>query len=83
MVDELYAAGGGQESAVDQFARHVESDQGIEIARMQEMLAERRHPESTTRRGGRRVRADMGARDPRTAGHPLDLADQPRRPASA
>ena len=41
MVDELYAAGGGQESAIDQFARHVESDQGIEIARMQEMLAER------------------------------------------
>ena len=41
MVEELYAAGGGQESAVDQFARHVESDQGIEIARMQEMLAER------------------------------------------
>ncbi|RZS63712.1 uncharacterized protein (DUF305 family) [Agromyces ramosus] len=41
MVDELYASGGGQESAIDQFARHVESDQGIEIARMQEMLAER------------------------------------------
>lgn len=41
MVDELYAAGGGQESATDQFARHVESDQGIEIARMQQMLAER------------------------------------------
>lgn len=41
MVDELYAAGGGQESEVDQFARHVESDQGIEIARMQQMLADR------------------------------------------
>jgi len=41
MVDELYTGGGGQESAVDQFARHVESDQGIEIARMQEMLAQR------------------------------------------
>jgi uncharacterized protein (DUF305 family) len=41
MVDELYSSGGGQESAIDQFARHVESDQGIEIARMQEMLAER------------------------------------------
>ncbi len=41
MVDELYAAGGGHESDIDQFARHVESDQGIEIARMQQMLAER------------------------------------------
>ncbi len=41
MVDELYAAGGGNESEVDQFARHVESDQGVEIARMQQMLADR------------------------------------------
>lgn len=41
MVDELYRAGGGQESSVDQFARHVEADQNIEISRMQEMLAER------------------------------------------
>lgn len=41
MVQELYAAGGGQESEIDAFARHVEADQGIEIARMQEMLAER------------------------------------------
>ena len=41
MVGELYAAGGGNESEIDQFARHVESDQGIEIARMQQMLAER------------------------------------------
>ena len=41
MVDELYAAGGGQESEIDAFARHVEADQGIEIARMQQMLAER------------------------------------------
>ena len=41
MVGELYAAGGGNESEVDGFARHVESDQGVEIARMQQMLAER------------------------------------------
>ena len=41
MVTELYAAGGGNESEIDQFARHVESDQGVEIARMQQMLAER------------------------------------------
>ena len=41
MVSELYTAGGGHESEIDQFARHVESDQGIEIVRMQEMLAAR------------------------------------------
>lgn len=41
MVDELYASGAGQESEIDAFARHVEADQNIEIARMQEMLAER------------------------------------------
>ena len=41
MVGELYAAGGGHESDIDQFARHVESDQSIEIARMQQMLADR------------------------------------------
>ncbi len=52
MVDELYAAGGGQESAIDQFARHVESDQGIEIARMQEMLAERTSAIRAARRRG-------------------------------
>ncbi|WP_438853347.1 DUF305 domain-containing protein [Agromyces sp. M3QZ16-3] len=41
MVGDLYAAGGGQEQAVGDFARHVEGDQNIEIARMQTMLAER------------------------------------------
>jgi uncharacterized protein (DUF305 family) len=41
MVTELYAEGGGQESDIDAFARHVEADQGIEIARMTELLAER------------------------------------------
>ena len=41
MVTELYAEGGGQESDIDAFARHVEADQGIEIARMNELLAER------------------------------------------
>ena len=40
-VQRAFTAIDGQESAIDQFARHVESDQGIEIARMQEMLAER------------------------------------------
>ncbi|MBD8023202.1 DUF305 domain-containing protein [Microbacterium gallinarum] len=41
MVQELYAADGGQEPEIDTFARHVEADQGIEITRMQRMLAER------------------------------------------
>ena len=41
MVADLWASDGGQEPAIGQFARHVEGDQGIEIARMQEMLAER------------------------------------------
>ncbi|MCW3816385.1 DUF305 domain-containing protein [Micromonospora sp. DR5-3] len=39
MVEELYATGGGLEPASDQFAREVNADQGIEIQRMQEMLA--------------------------------------------
>ena len=41
MVADLWAADGGLEPNIGQFARHVEGDQGIEIARMQEMLAER------------------------------------------
>ena len=42
MVAELYASGGGLESSVDAFARHVEADQQIEIGRMQALLAELR-----------------------------------------
>ncbi|WP_194409693.1 DUF305 domain-containing protein [Microbacterium cremeum] len=41
MVAELYASGGGQEPDIDAFARHVESDQAIEIARMRDLLAQR------------------------------------------
>ena len=41
MVEDLWAAGGGNETWIGEFARHVESDQGIEIVRMQQMLAER------------------------------------------
>ena len=41
MVKELYDAGGGFESDVDAFARNVDSDQRIEIVRMQGMLADR------------------------------------------
>jgi uncharacterized protein (DUF305 family) len=40
MVQRLYAAKGGAEPETDAFARHVEADQRIEIARMQQLLAE-------------------------------------------
>jgi uncharacterized protein (DUF305 family) len=39
MVRELNLSGGGLEPNVGAFARHVEADQAIEIARMQELLA--------------------------------------------
>jgi uncharacterized protein (DUF305 family) len=40
MVDELYAAGGGEELEIARFARHVYADQDIELGRMYAMLAE-------------------------------------------
>lgn len=40
MVRDLYTKGGGFESDVDAFARHVDSDQTIEIVRMQGLLAD-------------------------------------------
>lgn len=40
MVEQLYAGGGGLESEVDMFARHVDTDQQIEINRMRDLLAE-------------------------------------------
>jgi uncharacterized protein (DUF305 family) len=39
MVQQLYAGGGGVESSVDAFGRHVDADQQIEISRMQGLLA--------------------------------------------
>ena len=39
MVADLYVEGGGAELEVGNFARHVESDQQIEIGRMQKLLA--------------------------------------------
>jgi uncharacterized protein (DUF305 family) len=36
---DLYAEGGGQETEIDFFARHIEADQEIEIKRMQDVLA--------------------------------------------
>jgi uncharacterized protein (DUF305 family) len=40
MVNDLYAGDGGLESEVDALARHIDSDQLIEIGRMQQLLAE-------------------------------------------
>jgi uncharacterized protein (DUF305 family) len=40
MVQELYDAGGGAEPNAGAFVRHVESDQQIEIDRMQQLLNE-------------------------------------------
>jgi uncharacterized protein (DUF305 family) len=42
MVEELYAGNGGAESEIDSFARHVDSDQQIEIDRMRKLLAKLR-----------------------------------------
>jgi uncharacterized protein (DUF305 family) len=39
MVADLYTAGGGGESEIQQFAMHVDSDQAIEIQRMAEVAA--------------------------------------------
>jgi uncharacterized protein (DUF305 family) len=39
MVNRLYAADAGVEPEIDAFARHVDADQQIEIARMRTMLA--------------------------------------------
>jgi uncharacterized protein (DUF305 family) len=40
MAQELYERGGGLEPESDRFAREVIADQGIEISRMQQMLAQ-------------------------------------------
>lgn len=42
MVEELFVAGGGQESEIFQLASHMDSDQRMEITRMRRMLAETR-----------------------------------------
>jgi uncharacterized protein (DUF305 family) len=42
MVRQLLEDGGGAEPELGAFTRHVEADQGIEIARMQDLLAELR-----------------------------------------
>lgn len=40
MVADLLSAGGGQEPNIFQLAQHIDSDQSIEIARMNDLLAE-------------------------------------------
>jgi uncharacterized protein (DUF305 family) len=40
MVARLHADDGGLEPGIDAFTRHVEADQGIEIGRMRQLLAE-------------------------------------------
>jgi len=42
MVQQLVADGGGAEPELSAFTRHVEADQGIELARMADLLAELR-----------------------------------------
>jgi uncharacterized protein (DUF305 family) len=42
MVQDLVADGGGAEPELSAFTRHVEADQGIELARMADLLAELR-----------------------------------------
>jgi uncharacterized protein (DUF305 family) len=42
MVEQLYAGDGGTESEIDSFARHVDSDQQIEIDRMRKLLTKMR-----------------------------------------
>jgi uncharacterized protein (DUF305 family) len=42
MVQQLAADGGGAEPELSAFTRHVDADQGIEIARMRDLLAELR-----------------------------------------
>jgi len=43
MVRELGSSGGGHEPNVGAFARHVEADQAIEIARMRDLLSRLEH----------------------------------------
>lgn len=58
MVEQLYAKNGGNEASIGLFARHMESDQSIEIDRMGGLLA--RVDELPARAGG--PRADRSAR---------------------
>jgi uncharacterized protein (DUF305 family) len=61
MVAQLDADDGGLEPAIGAFTRHVEADQGIEIARMEQLLADlERRPDSS---GVRRVPPPREAAD--------------------
>jgi uncharacterized protein (DUF305 family) len=44
MVQQLFAAGGGEEREIARFATHVEADQTVELGRMRSMLEELGEP---------------------------------------
>jgi len=73
MVAELHADDGGLEPEIDAFTRHAEADQGIEIGRMTQLLAEleRRPDRSEVRRvPPPRETAEQASRDAWTGGKP-------------
>lgn len=70
MVRELVAEGGGNEPEIGAFTRHVEADQGIEIARMEELQDEQ--PELGARRDGpSRAEQERAQRLSYAGGRPL------------
>jgi uncharacterized protein (DUF305 family) len=73
MVAQLHADDGGLEAEIDAFTRHVEADQGIEIGRMRQLLAEldRRPDRSKVRRvAPPREAAEQASRDAWAGGRP-------------
>ena len=70
MVSELNAAGGGLEPEVGAFARHVDADQNIEIARMQELQADDPELAAARRAGPSRVVRERAKRLSYAGGSP-------------
>jgi uncharacterized protein (DUF305 family) len=58
MVEQLNEGGGGMEAEIGAFARHVQSDQGIEIKRMEDMQAKILRGETVS--GVRRAKVPKG-----------------------
>jgi uncharacterized protein (DUF305 family) len=70
MVRELAAEGGGNEPEIGAFTRHVEADQGIEIARMQDLRDEK--PDLASGRDGpSRAERERAQRLSYAGGRPL------------
>jgi uncharacterized protein (DUF305 family) len=70
MVRDLAAEGGGNEPEIGAFTRHVEADQGIEIARMQDLQDEQ--PDLAARRDGpSRAERERAERLSYAGGRPL------------